>query len=144
MSTLIGRGIEDIVAIDAQIFVWLSELISVCLITTLVSHPVHFTWFQNTTLADDVFGIISEIVTGSTSLWLRWRSFLLAILIHGWRSVVNILIFLRLLHVRHLSVGRHYFDKLVLLVIRLFLLIWLGLLLILLRDVGATTLICLL
>ena len=89
MSTSCSSRIKNIMAIDAQIFVGSSELICICLITTpgIVSHSAaNFCWFQIATLAYDVLGIISEIVTRSTN-FLPWRrsTFQNVVLIHRLR-----------------------------------------------------------
>ena len=68
MSTSRSRCIQNIMAINAQIFVRLSKLIRLITTLEIISHPVvDFIGFQNATLAYDVFGVISEIVTASTS-----------------------------------------------------------------------------
>lgn len=67
MSASGTSRIKNIMAIDAQIFVGLAKLI--CLVTTPDVVPQSVTdlsRFQNTTLAHDIFSIISKIVTASS------------------------------------------------------------------------------
>ena len=72
------RCIENIMAINAQIFVWLSKLIRLITTLDIISHSVvYFIRFQNAALAYYVFGIISEIVTVSTSFDKPRRSSIL-------------------------------------------------------------------
>lgn len=67
MGTSRASRIENVVAVNTQVFVRLSELIG--LESSFVSHTVfEFSWLQNTAGAHDVLRVIAEVVTGCASL----------------------------------------------------------------------------